>query len=247
MSSDDLEPTRRRLSQWRVDAPTDTDLAGKVLRRIRNESAPPATDRLPLTTWLQSLWRQPVYAGAIALFLILTGVMISNVILQFRGQSESVAPTDGYRIAIDPLYRLTESLDALAMGRPSSDVAVGESLEWLRSELGLADQQFHKLASLHEEFSPTFANIFRDLQQQKAEVEHFEAMRQERELIDFIQVYRVTTNYRDLQYRSSTSTAELVARVSQLVDAKQRSRYLELLSIAPEQSTNVDEATPRHA
>lgn len=245
MPSDDLEPTRRRLSQWRIDPPSDPDLAAKVLQRIRNESSAPPR-RSPLITWFIERWQHPVYAGAIAVVLILSGVLLSLLIDQFRGSPLNSVPTEEYRFAIDPLYRLTEAVDPLATGGQLDESTVEESIEWLRNELGLTDDQFRKLASLHEEFTPTFAHIFQDLQRQRAEVEQFEAMRRKSELIDFIQVYQVTKNYRHLQDRASTSTAELVDRVSQLVDAKQRSRYLELLNIAPEQSMNLDEAAPRH-
>ncbi|MBT5902213.1 MAG: hypothetical protein HOH58_08915 [Opitutaceae bacterium] len=246
MASDDFDPTQRRLCQWRVDPPCDPNLTDKVLQRIRVETRP-APRQSPLLIWLKETWQRPVYVGALALVLILTGVLISTITHQFRGSPDNVVPTEDYRFAIDPLYRLTESGESFITGAQPAPDTVGDSLEWLRTELGLTDHQFQKLASLHEEFTPTFASIFHDLQQQKSAVEQFETMRRESELIDFIQVYRVTTDYRHLQDRASTSTAELVARVTQLVDAKQRSHYLELLKIAPEQSKNVDAVVPRHA
>lgn len=245
MPSDDFETTRQRLSRWRVDPPTDPQLADKVLQRMRNESSA-LPRRSPLVTWFIERWQHPVYAGAIALVLIFTGVLLSLFTIQFRESPKNVVPPEEYRFAIDPLYRLTESADPLATGGRLDESTVEESIEWLRNELGLTDDQFRKLASLHEEFTPTFAHIFHDLQLQRAQVAQFEAMRRESELIDFIQVYRVTKSYRHLQDRASTSTAELVARVSQLVDPKQRSRYLELLKIKPEPSTNSDEAAPPH-
>lgn len=245
MSSDDSESTRRRLSHWRVDPPSDPNLTDKVLRRIRSESRS-SPRQSTLVFWLKERWQNPVYVGAIASLLILTGVLLSTATNHFSGSPNHGIPTEEYRFAIDPLYRLTESVDPFAPGGQLDADVVEESLEWLRSELGLTDHQFQKLTSLHEEFTPIFASVFSDLQQQRAEVAQFETMRKESEVIDFIQVYRVTTDYRDLQERATTSTADLVERVSQLVDAKQRSRYLELLKIAPEQSTHVDEVAPRH-
>jgi hypothetical protein len=131
---------------------------------------------------------------------------------------------------------LAEVDGALQIGSPVHADSVGESLHWLRNELGLSRDQYRKLESLHREGSPPFTSIFSDLQSQKTQVQNFELM----------QSYRVTEDYHQLQTQASSATAEWVARVSQVATTEQRQRYLELIQIKLDPTPKPDDAnSPR--
>ncbi len=241
MPPEDLDSTRRQLEKWRINPPVDSALTDQVLQRMRQSTAasPP---RSTFGDWLNQFWQRPLYAGGLALLSISVGGVLAVLTNPFGNSSIDPELPAGYRLVIDPLYRLDQANQPAEASWQFSVGAVNESLSWLREELDLTSEQYVKLESLHQEFGPTFASIFQDLQLRESEVQNFEIMRRESELIDFLQVYRVRNDYRQLQQRASSSTAELVERVSQLVNTKQRQRYFELLKIGPRQSTRLNDS-----
>ncbi|MDB4385281.1 hypothetical protein N9023_03910 [Opitutaceae bacterium] len=240
MQPEDLESTRRQLSSWQVEPPRDPELRDKVLRQIRSAQASPP-EAPSFSTWVQQLWRHPLYAGGLAVLLIMVGMTATFLSHAPDANPEHLNTPTEYRLAIDPLYRLSEAAAMTDRNASLTTDSMDDSLRWLQQELGLTREQYGKLEVLHREFSPTFSSLLTGLQSRLDEVHHLEVMRRQSETIDFMHVYRVNEDYRDLQAQSTSSTAELVARVSEVVTPEQNQRYRELLQLKIEQASPSDD------
>ncbi len=243
-SSDDSNDVHRRLDAWTFEPRPDPLLADRVIaegeRRQRHDQTTSPSPDSPLLGWLTRLLQQPGFAGAFAVLFLLLGGVGTLLLLNLVSDHENPARSVEYRLVIDPLYRLNPPAEVTSVQHQIDAGSVDGSLHWLRRELGLDQAQFDRLRALHREYDLVFARLFEDLRTTEDRVQDFEALRRQRELVDFMEVFRVLETFRQLEAESSRSTSEYVSRVSRIVSAEQRHRLLELLESTPSTESERD-------
>lgn len=113
--------------------------------------------------------------------------------------------------------------------RPSQNDNLDCQLEWMKTELNLTNEQFARIKQIHEQSSPRLLALASEVARMREEYNAFEQERATDGRVDFIEFARFVEQRRTVDRECLTSTRRLVADASQVMNDRQRRRYLALL------------------
>lgn len=116
--------------------------------------------------------------------------------------------------------------------RPADVDGLGAQLGWMQESLELTPAQFARIRELHEQSSPRLMTLAGQVARMRAEFDAFENERQTAGQIDFLEFARFVEERRAVDRACLESTRRLVAAASEVMDERQRARYLALLDPA---------------
>jgi hypothetical protein len=219
MDKQNRDPLENRLSEWKVDLPTDPQLGNHVLNRIaaaRTRRAPAAI--IPVLKWSTGL------AAALAFLAVI-------FINDRDAREELLADNAGtYQLMIDPVSR-AHTAKAPATGLNGDSLI--DQLAWMQDRLDLSQEQFLELVDLHNRYAGQFETLYTELVRLESRYEEFEQLRVNNEMIDFLALYEVLSERKEKEGSAMALSRELVARVSAILRADQRGNYLSLIKFRP--------------
>ena len=112
-------------------------------------------------------------------------------------------------------------------GTPSSDP---RDIAWLKNELRLSDEQFARIAEIHNNQGPRIAALASQVAHMKTEMEAFESQRRDTGEIDFLEFARFVEMRRAIDRECMESTRNVVQASAGQMTPAQRTRYLEMIS-----------------
>ncbi len=118
----------------------------------------------------------------------------------------------------------------LSYRNPCSGEGLDCQLEWMREELNLSSAQYAAIRAIHESSSAQLVALSTQVSHLRRELAEFERERSTVGQIDFLEFARFVENRRVIDQQCRASTAALVARISDVMNDRQRQRYLALLS-----------------
>lgn len=110
-----------------------------------------------------------------------------------------------------------------------ADSLAGE-LAWMKSELHLTDAQFARIKELHEASSPRLRALAAEVAQMQTEFAAFEHSRRTSDRVDFIEFAQFVETRRAINRECAESTRRLVLASADVMDPRQRERYLGLVA-----------------
>jgi hypothetical protein len=102
-------------------------------------------------------------------------------------------------------------------------------LAWIRDELDLSQEQFDRLARLHEMTEPRLLALADQLDNLRRQFSEFEAQRKGVGEIDFIEFSEFIVQRRETENAYEDSSRSLVLASAELMEPEQRQRYLSLV------------------
>ncbi len=204
---------KQDLQKWNVQLKPDPQTAQQVLNRIASEQVlhGPEKESPRLIPFL--------LAAGIAAILMIGTVFIVNQQAQMR-----LIQDHQYLSLIDPVARV-ESHD----GNTSKDLLL-EQLAWMQNRLDLSQVQFMELVSLHQNYSDKFNGLYHELVRLESEYDHFEALRKNNEMVDFMALYEVLSETKETETLAHSLSQELIAKVSSILTPTQRTTYLSMVT-----------------
>ncbi len=103
-------------------------------------------------------------------------------------------------------------------------------LDWMRRELQLTPAQYATIRAIHESSTANLISLSAQVAHMRRELAEFERVRSTVGEIDFLEFAQFVEQRRAVDHQSRAATAELVARISDVMNVEQRSRYLALLN-----------------
>lgn len=213
MKNDDL--IRQRLRQWEPVLEEDPGLAAHVLNRIGAGGPRDALAR-SLLRWR---WLAAGLGAAAALLLVwLAGSYQAN---------RELRQDRAYLSLIDPVFR--SQSEALPAGAEAGNLSLIDQLAWLQDRLDLSRDQFLELVNMHQRYAGQMDTLYRQLIELDGMYAAFEASRLRDEPIDFISLYDVLVERREVVSDSRAIREELVSMVESILNPAQRVAYMALL------------------
>ena len=219
MSDRDKDSLEKRLRHWNLELNEDPMLAHHVLNQISSgegNRTPPHPAGFPVH-WLLVL----ATAAALLLGVFFTSQQIERV----RSQREG-----GYYSMIDPVFRLQvstgEGIDA--SNRLLEDSLI-DRLAWMQNRLGLTEPQFIELVELHKGYEDRFNGLFEELVHLESQYGEFEELRIRNEMVDFIALYNILLERRNVRESSHILSREFVEKAIAILTTDQRQPYLSLV------------------
>jgi hypothetical protein len=114
--------------------------------------------------------------------------------------------------------------------RPCTGDNLACQLEWMKTELKLNDEQFARIKAIHEQSSPRLLALAAQVARMREEYDSFEHERTISGQVDFLEFAHFVEQRRAVDRECLFSTRQLVADAAGVMTAKQRARYLGLLS-----------------
>jgi hypothetical protein len=140
--------------------------------------------------------------------------MSRTIIVLLLGLTVGVAAHLGY-------YRLHQPYPV--------DSLEGE-LAWMKTELQLSDAQFARIKELHEASSPRLRALAAQVAQMQQEFAAFEHSRRTSDRVDFIEFAQFVETRRTINRECMESTRRLVLASADVMNSRQRQRYLGLVA-----------------
>lgn len=103
-------------------------------------------------------------------------------------------------------------------------------LAWMKSELQLSDAQFARIKELHEQSSPRLRALAAQVAQMQQEFAAFERSRRTDDRVDFIEFAQFVETRRAINRECMESTRRLVLASADVMNSRQRQRYLGLVA-----------------
>ncbi len=219
------------LKKWQPDFKPDPMLAEHVEDQIDVlENSRKSSLLAPFWDWFRGVTASPIYAGGLALLLVVVGIGLSEI---WNGSKERSPDqlSSIYRLSIDPLYRLDASANEARLAAEAALVTglpLNESLVWLQEELELDQPQYDAFLSLHTKYQDSFNELFAELVSLQSGYQKFETDRKSDDVIDFMALYELLQKQKELRKLSEDLTRELLIKASELMDPEQKTRFLEL-------------------
>lgn len=212
MKKQERDDLRDHLMQWDVQLERDPATSRHVLNRI-------AADRVHREPWARppSVVTYLLVAG-IAAIVTLGVVFISGERTRAR-----LLQDNQYQLIIDPVTRADLHRDDVYEDR------LLEQLAWMQSRLDLSREQFMQLVDLHRNYTDTFNGLYQELVSLEAEYEHFEVLRKNDQMVDFIALYDVLNSRKQAENQAHDLSRELISRVSAILTPSQKTAYLSLI------------------
>jgi len=116
--------------------------------------------------------------------------------------------------------------------RPAGGDNLDAQLAWMQESLQLSPAQFARIKALHEQSSPRLLELAAQVGRMRAEFDAFERERATVGQIDFLEFARFVEQRRAVDRECAESTRRLILAASQVMDPRQRERYLALLDPA---------------
>ena len=113
--------------------------------------------------------------------------------------------------------------------RPPAADNLAAQLAWMQESLQLTPEQFARIKELHEESSPRLQALATQVAQMRSEFAAFERARQTEGQVDFLEFARFVEHQRAVDRECLESTQKLVLAASEVMDARQRERYLAII------------------
>jgi hypothetical protein len=123
--------------------------------------------------------------------------------------------------------------------RPCTDATLACELAWIRDELDLSQEQFDRLARLHEMTEPRLLALADQLDGLRRQFDAFEAQRKGEGEIDFIEFSEFIAERRQTKNAYEDSSRSLVLASADLMEPEQRQRYLSLVGSQAGDSLNL--------
>lgn len=101
------------------------------------------------------------------------------------------------------------------------------ALAWLREDLGLTEEQYQRVRTIHERSGPQLAQLAQQAERMRAEFAAFEQRRQTVGEIDFLAFARFVEEQREFDRICFASTRDLIAASAREMSPGQRERYLD--------------------
>ncbi len=102
-------------------------------------------------------------------------------------------------------------------------------MEWLRDELDLSDEQYARIARVHNESSQEISVLSKRVRELELLLAELEAERVREGYVDFLEIRTYMEAKRKLDEACEKSTSDLIASVGSLMDVEQRKRYLNIV------------------
>lgn len=102
-------------------------------------------------------------------------------------------------------------------------------LAWIKSDLQLTSEQYAQIKAIHEQSSPHLAALAAQLTRMRAELAAFEKQRKTTGEIDFLEFAQYVEQRRRVDRECLQSTRQLVDATADVMNPRQRERYLNLL------------------
>jgi len=214
MAEKESDPLEKHLSKWKVSFERDPLLSTHVLNRISSDKHSGLfANRLSVFRWA---------GGIAAMAALIVGALIINQ--QFKDRGSYVESS--YLQMIDPVFRIhAESRNEL-QGTGGSLI---QRLAWMQDKLELSQDQFMDLVELHTSYAHRFDELYEELVRLEDRYEEFEELRKQNEMIDFIALYEVLTERKEMEQNSGALSSEFVAKVASHLRPDQRISYLSLV------------------
>ncbi len=116
--------------------------------------------------------------------------------------------------------------------RPAQGDNLDAQLAWMQESLQLTPAQFSRIKALHEQSSPRLVELAAQVGRMRVEFEAFERERKTVGQIDFLEFARFVEQRRAVDRECVESTHQLILAASEVMDPRQRERYLTLLDPA---------------
>jgi len=116
--------------------------------------------------------------------------------------------------------------------RPLGGDNLDAQLAWMQESLQLSPAQFARIKALHEQSSPRLLELAAQVGRMRAEFDAFERERTTVGQIDFLEFARFVEQRRAVDRECAESTHRLILAASEVMDPRQRERYLALLDPA---------------
>lgn len=215
MSEKERTDFKKDLQKWEVQLKPDPHTAQHVLNRIASEQFLNSPEkRFPrLIPFL--------LATGIAAVLVFGTVFIINQQAQTR-----LIQDNQYLSLIDPVTRVQSH-----EGNTSKDLLL-EQLAWMQNRLDLSRDQFMELVGLHQNYSDKFNGLYEELVRLESEYDHFEALRKNNEMVDFMALYDVLLERKETESLAHSLSQELIAKVSSILTPSQRTTYLSMVTLS---------------
>lgn len=227
------------MDRWESKFSADSGLLFKVMAEgARREREASSDEPGSLIEWLRGTLARPAFAAGFAVLFIFVGAGVSQFFHQGLGRNaEDLTLT--YRLSIDPLYRMkaVAGIEDLKSG-VAEDAQLSKeqatvlltSLGWLQGELGLTEPQYDKISALHSDYGSEFDKLFAELMQSHQAYREIDRKRMSNDVVDYFELYELLQRQKQLSEESSRLTAELMERVSEVINPEQRERYRKLFS-----------------
>ncbi|MFZ5497351.1 MAG: hypothetical protein ACOZE5_18675 [Verrucomicrobiota bacterium] len=103
-------------------------------------------------------------------------------------------------------------------------------LAWMRTELGLTDEQFTRIKELHQASHPRLRAMSAQVALMQAEFAEFERTRRTADRVDFLEFARFVESQRELSRQCVDSTRRLVLASAEVMTPAQRQHYMRLVA-----------------
>jgi hypothetical protein len=124
--------------------------------------------------------------------------------------------------------RYLQVIDPLLQMGPATEAA--ENLDWMKRDLGLTDEQFALVKSLHEASWPAMRRYSSELKLLHEQAREIEARWRDEAAVDFVALAELNAQDRAIDADCRRSVNQLVASASAVMDTRQRARYLRLVA-----------------
>lgn len=213
MSEIDKTTLREELRKWDVEIKPDPHATQHVLNRIASE---------------QFENRPARFTAKLVPFVLTTGIAAILVLgalfmLDQRSQTR-LLQNHQYLALIDPVTRANLHEEGASGDR------LLEQLSWMQNRLELSREQFLALVSLHQNYSETFNGLYDELIQMENEYEHFEQLRKNDKMVDFIALYDLLSERKETETLAHKLSQELIEKVASLLSPSQRNAYLSMVT-----------------
>jgi hypothetical protein len=236
-------PLEKRLENWKVSAPVDSQMKQHVLRRITVGAAEKNHRNVEGGAWGWVLNnRMAVTSFACAAVLLACTVVLYT--RQVRLNRELANSSQSYFMMINPVAHANVANEAMAASKEPSTI---EMLAWMRDRFHLSREQFRQLVALHEDYNDRLVTLYKELAAIQTEYNSYETRRVKNEDIDFMALYDLLQK-RDAVRKDSTETsAQLVELVLRVLTPEQKRAYLALMNHFTPLSDSTPESPTTHA
>lgn len=114
--------------------------------------------------------------------------------------------------------------------QPANINTLDGQLAWMKTELNVSDSQLEHIRELHQASVPRLRALSRQVAQLQREFAAFEKTRRTDGQVDFIEFARFLETRRTINQECIDSTRKLVLASADVMDTKQRQRYLGVIS-----------------
>lgn len=113
--------------------------------------------------------------------------------------------------------------------KPCEDETLECKLSWIQDYLSLSEDQFEVVLAMHRDHQPEVSQLEQQIQNLELRLAELEEERIENDSIDFMAFYSYLQDKVDLDRTRDSSTESFLAKIGDVMNSEQKSRFDELL------------------